>query len=104
MQEHETVWDHNRTYDLNADDSRNLAAVGTFCIVRESDLRDDVLDPHDWTEHLRNERLVAIVPIDKRDRGVVLTYRGRELLELHCWDRDDERRDALGDGVKPSAS
>lgn len=58
----------------------------------ESDLRDKLLDPrNDSLEHLRDEGLVATVPLDERDRGVVLTERGRELLELHRRDRDDER-------------
>jgi hypothetical protein len=42
---------------------------------------------------------VETVPLDERDRGVVLTDRGRELLELHLRDRDDARRDPYGDRI-----
>jgi hypothetical protein len=39
------------------------------------------------------------MPLDERDRAVVLTDRGRELLEMHRRDRDDERGDRYGDRV-----
>jgi hypothetical protein len=98
--EREIVWDHDRTYELNGEDSRNLATVGVFRVVAEGDLRDDELDPRsNSVEHLRDEGLVASIPLDERDRGVVLTERGRELLELHVRDRDDDSRERFGDGV-----
>ena len=60
----------------------------------------DLLDPRsDSLDHLRDEGLVATIPLDERDRGVVLTDRGRELLEMHRRDRDDERGDRYGDRV-----
>ena len=95
----EVVWDRDQTYELNGDDSRNLATVGAFRVVPENDLRDG-LDPRsDSLEHLRDEGLVATVPLDERDRGVVLTERGRELLELHVRERDDDMRERFSDGV-----
>lgn len=98
--EREVVWDHDQTYELNGEDSRNLATVGAFRIVPEGDLRDDELDPRSHSlDHLRDEGLVDTIPLDERDRGVVLTDRGRELLEMHLRDRDDERRDPYGDRV-----
>lgn len=90
------VWDREQTYELNGDDSRSLATVGAFRVVPDSDL----LDPRsDSLDHLRDERLVATIPLDERDRGVVLTDRGRELLEMHRRDRDDDRGDRYGDRV-----
>jgi hypothetical protein len=92
----EVVWDREQTYELNGDDSRSLATVGAFRVVPDSDL----LDPRsDSLDHLRDEGLVATIPLDDRDRGVVLTDRGRELLEMHRRDRDDERGDRYGDRV-----
>ena len=72
--EREVVWDHEHTYELNGDDSRSLATVGAFRVVPDSDL----LDPRSESlDHLRDEGLVATIPLDERDRGVVLTDRGR---------------------------
>jgi hypothetical protein len=97
--EREVVWDHDQTYDLNREDSRNLATVGAFRVVPEGDLRDDGMDPRsDSLDHLRVEGLVQTMPLDERDRGVVLTDRGRELLEMHLRDRH-ERRDPYADHV-----
>jgi hypothetical protein len=94
--EREVVWDRDQTYELNGDDSRSLATVGAFRVVPDSDL----LDPRsDSLDHLRDEGLVATIPLDERDQGVVLTDRGRELLEIHRRDRDDERGDRYGDRV-----
>jgi len=94
--EREVVWDREQTYELNGDDSRSLATVGAFRVVPDSDL----LDPRsDSLDHLRDEGLVLTIPLDERDRGVVLTDRGRELLEMHRRDRDDDRGDRYGDRV-----
>jgi hypothetical protein len=98
--EREVVWDHDQTYNLDSEDSRNLATVGTFRVVPEGDLQDDLLDPRSESlDHLRDEGLVATVPLDERDRGVVLTDRGRELLDMHRRDRDDERGDRYANRV-----
>jgi len=98
--EREVVWYRDQTYELNGDDSRSLATVGAFRVVPDRDLLDDLLDPRaDSLDHLRDEGLVATIPLDERDRGVVLTDRGRELLEMHRSDRDDERGDRYGDRV-----
>jgi hypothetical protein len=98
--EREVVWDHDQTYELNGEDSRTLAAVDAFRVVPEGDLREDALDPRsDSLDHLRDEGLLETMPLDERDRGVVLTDRGRELLEMHRRDRDDERGDRYGDRV-----
>ena len=66
----------------------------------ENDLRDDALGPRsDSLDHLRDEGLLERMPLDERDRGVVVTDRGRDLVEMHLRDRDDARRDPYGDRV-----
>ncbi|MBW8868221.1 MAG: hypothetical protein JF610_12990 [Acidobacteria bacterium] len=98
--EREVVWDRDQTCELNGEDSRTLATVGAFRVVPEGDLRDDAIDPRsDSLDHLRHEGLLDTMPLDERDRGVVLTDRGRELLDMHRRDRDDEGGDRYGDRV-----
>jgi DNA-binding MarR family transcriptional regulator len=58
-----------------------------------SEVRDDDL------RHLREEGLIERVPLDGRDRAVVLTERGRGLLETHCRDRDSDHRQAFYAGA-----
>ena len=50
-EESELVVDRDHVYDLNGDDSRTLAAVGTFRVVPEHDLDAD----RDTLNHLRGE-------------------------------------------------
>jgi len=102
--EREIVLDErDRTYELNGEDSRTLATVGTFRVVSESDLRDHregALDPRDdGHRHLRDQGLVRSVSLDGRDRVMTLTERGRSLLECHRRDRGDERRQEFHSGV-----
>ncbi len=60
--ERELVVDRDRVYELNAEDSRTLAAVGTFRVVPEQDLDTD----QDTLRHLRDEGLVATVDVGAR--------------------------------------
>jgi hypothetical protein len=53
-EERELVVDRDRVYELNGENSRTLAAVGTFRVVPEQDLDID----HDTFDHLRQEGLV----------------------------------------------
>jgi hypothetical protein len=100
--ERELVLDRDRAYELNGEDSRTLAAVGAFRVVPERDLdsRDDALDcRNDSLEHLIEQGLVRTVSLDGHDRGVILTDRGRGLLEANRRDRDDERQQEFYAGV-----
>jgi hypothetical protein len=94
--ERELVLDRDRVYELNGEESRTLAAVGTFRVVSERDLfdsREESLNPRDGAlEHLRDEGLIRTVSLDEHERGVVLTDRGRDLLEANRRDRDDDRQ------------
>ena len=98
--EREVVWDRDQTYELNGEDSRTLAAVGAFRVVpkggparRRARYRSNSLG------HLRDEGLLETCRWTNAIAPSSLTDRGRELLEMHRRDRDDERGDRYGDRV-----
>jgi hypothetical protein len=94
-EERELVVDRDRVYELNGDDSRALAAVGTFRVVPVQDL-----DPHhDTLRHLRQEGLVETVDLGGDGRGLTLTREGRGLLDSHALERDDGTQQAFHAGV-----
>ena len=93
--ERELVLDRGRVYDLNGEDSRSLAAVGVFRVVREHDLDTDP----ETVEHLRGERLVETVDLGDGERGLTLTREGRDLLDAHSLNRDGEPSQAFYEGV-----
>ena len=86
--------DRENLYELNGEDSRMLATIGAFRMVAERDLetvRDPDWDPWDDTlEHLRDEGLIRFVAINQGERAVVLTGDGRDLLEAHRRERDED--------------
>ena len=97
-EERELVLDRDHVYELNGENSRTLAAVGTFRVVpeHELDVHNDTLD------HLRDEGLVETVDLGADDRGVVLTKDGRDLLDSHTLDREDKAPQAFYAGVSRS--
>ena len=95
-EERELVVDRDRVYELDGEDSRTLAAVGAFRIVPERDI------DHDTLAHLRDEGLVETVDLGDDERGLTLTSEGRDLLDSHSMDRDDEARQAFYAGVSRS--
>jgi hypothetical protein len=94
-EERELVVDRDRLYELDGDDSRTLAAVGAFRVVPEHDLDVD----RDTVEHLHDEGLIDIVDVGDDERGLTLTREGRDLLNAHVIDRDDESAQAFSSGV-----
>jgi hypothetical protein len=84
--ERELVVDRDRVYELDGEDSRTLAAVGTFRVVPEHDL--DL--PRDTLDNLHDQRLVDAVELGDGERGLTLTTDGRELLDSHSHERDGE--------------
>ena len=91
--ERELVRDRDREYTLRGSESRTLSLVGSFRVVSSRDLSDHdgrPLDPRKGDlRHLREQGLVRTIPIEgRRDVAVVLTQRGRDLLESHRRDRD----------------
>jgi hypothetical protein len=101
--ERELVHDRDHDYRLNGSDGRTLTAVGAFRIIAERDLRPASTSAlemgHSDVRHLRAEGLIQRVSIDGRDHGIVLTERGRGLLESHRRDRDSEPRQAFYGGA-----
>jgi hypothetical protein len=104
--ERELVRDRDREYILRGSESRTLSLVGSFRVVSSRDLRDHdgrPLDPRKGDlRHLREQGLVRTIPIDgRRDVAVVLTDRGRDVLESHRRDRDG-RSPGRGPGLRDS--
>jgi len=99
--ERELVRDRDRDVGLRGSEARTLATVGAFRVVSSRDLSDHdgrSLDPNRGDlRHLREEGLVRTVDVQgHRDVAVVLTDRGRDVLEAHR--RVHSSRDARGRG------
>jgi hypothetical protein len=91
-------------YTLRGSESRSLATVGAFRVVPARDLRDHAdrpADPRDGDlRHLREQGLIETVRIPGyREQAVVLTDRGRDLLEANR-DRDRDSGQAFYAGLK----
>jgi len=101
----EIVFDpRDREYTLRGSETRTLSTVGAFRVVPAHDLRDHIGRPADPRNgdlrHLREQGLIETVRLDgRRDVAVVLTDRGRSLLESHR-DRDHDPRQAFYSGLK----
>lgn len=87
--ERRPVRDRDRVYEINGTESRMLATVGAFRVVAESDLHDGRDDTRRALRHLEQEGLLRTSPVSSDDRAVVLTDRGRDLLEANRYQRDD---------------
>ena len=103
--EREVVYDaRERDYTLRGSESRTLSTVGSFRVVSGRDLRDHSgreATPRDGDlRHLREQGLINTVRLEgRRDVAVVLTDRGRDLLESNR-DRGYEPRQAFYAGLK----
>jgi hypothetical protein len=91
--ERDFVLERNHAYRLNGNDSRTLATVGVFRVISERELSKHHVD------HLRGEGLIQKVWLTPRERGVVLSRHGRDVLESHRRDRDAPRRQAFHAGA-----
>jgi hypothetical protein len=96
--ERERVWARDSDVRLRGSEVRALATVGAFRVVPAGDLRDGQdrpLNPHRGDlRHLRDQGLVETIPAIGEDRAlVVLTERGRDVLERNRW--SSVQRDAL---------
>lgn len=91
--EREIVHDaRDREYTLRGSETRTLSTVGAFRVVSARDLRDHHGGPADPRSgdlrHLREQGLVRTERLDgHRDHVVVLTDRGRDLLNSHRFER-----------------
>jgi hypothetical protein len=87
--ERRPVRERDRVYEINGTESRMLATVGTFRVVSESDLREGREDSRRGQRHLEQEGLLRTFPLSSDDRAIVLTDRGRDLLEANRHERHD---------------
>jgi hypothetical protein len=87
--ERRPVRERDRVYDINGTESRMLATVGAFRVVSESDLHDGRGDTRKGLRHLEREGLIRTSPLSSDDRAVVLTDRGRDLLEANRHERHE---------------
>ena len=90
----ERVQSRRRDYDLDGADVDALATIGAFRVVQEADLRDGVEAGHTRARisRLQDADLLDRIPLDGPGRDVVvLTDRGRDLLDGHRLPRDDAR-------------
>ncbi|MEP6919307.1 MAG: hypothetical protein ABJC89_26935, partial [Acidobacteriota bacterium] len=98
-EERELVLVRDRSYELNGPESRTLATVGAFRVVRTADLRD--LADSKAMRHLRDQSLVKPVPLGGRDRDVVvLTREGRDVLQVRRRDDVREPRQVFHAGLR----
>lgn len=81
----ERVWFREHSVLLRGSESRALATTGTFRVVYADGLRDSrghSFDPRTGElRHLREQKLVRTIPIRDGRALVVLTERGRDVLE-----------------------
>jgi DNA-binding MarR family transcriptional regulator len=87
--ERRPVRERDRVYEINGTESLMLATVGAFRVVSESDLQDDRGDTRKALRHLEREGLLRTSPLSSDDRVVVLTDRGRDLLEANRYERHE---------------
>jgi DNA-binding MarR family transcriptional regulator len=101
--ERQPVRERDRVYEIDGTESRVLATVGAFRVVAERDLHDGRDDTGKGLRHLEREGLVRTSPLSTDDRAVVLTDRGRDLLEANRHDRQErswEPRQAFYAGLR----
>jgi len=94
--ERELVRDRDREYTLRGSESRTLSLVGVFRVIPARDLQDHDGRPCDPRKgdlrRLREQGLIRTVPVPGHRHGVVvLTERGRDLLESHRKERHSSR-------------
>ncbi len=102
----EQVRERDRVYEIDGAESRTLATIGAFRVVAESDLhdlREDAQRSRRSLTHLETEGLIRRSPLSSDDRAVVLTERGRDLLEASRYERperSDESRQIFYAGLR----
>ena len=100
--ERRPVRDRDRVYEIDGTESRMLATIGAFRVVSESDLHDGPEDSRRVQRHLEQEGLLRSSALSADDRAVVLTDRGRDLLEAnrHEQERSWEPRQTFYAGLR----
>jgi len=86
------VWFREHSVLLRGSESLALATTGAFRVVHADDLRDSrsqAYDPRSGElRHLREQKLVRTIPIRDGRALVVLTERGRDVLERNRHERE----------------
>jgi hypothetical protein len=88
----EHVRDRHRVYEVDGVESRAVATIGAFRVIAESDLhdiREDLQGSKRSLKHLEDEGLIRTSPFSSDDRAVTLTDRGRDLLEVNRFEREE---------------
>jgi hypothetical protein len=100
-QDRELIRVRERTYELNGAESRTLATVGAFRVVRTEDLRDPSDPREGGLKHLRDQGLVRSVSLGGRTRDVVvLTREGCDVLEARRREDAPEPRQVFYEGLR----
>lgn len=105
--EREIVRERKRSYELNGRESDALATVAAFRVVEVSDVhqilgqdRGERSAPKSL-DHLQASGLLERIPLERRDDDVVvLTARGRDLLEANRCEHAGEPRQAFYAGLR----
>jgi hypothetical protein len=105
--EREIVRERKRSYELNGREAEALATVAAFRVVQVSYV-EEVLGQEQGgrsaqksLDHLQASGLLERIPLERRDDDVVvLTDRGRDLLEANRCERADEPRQTFYAGLR----
>jgi hypothetical protein len=102
----ELVRDRKRSYELNGPEGEALATIGAFRVVRADDLREvfpqrEQRATRDGLRHLEESGLVERIQLENHSRDVVvLTGRGRDVLDANRVQRNHEPRQAFYAGLR----
>jgi hypothetical protein len=105
--EREIVRERKRSYELNGREAEALATVAAFRVVQVSDVQEILgqergeRSAQKSLEHLQASGLLERIPLERRDADVVvLTTRGRDLLEANRCEHAGEPRQAFYAGLR----
>jgi hypothetical protein len=105
--EREIVRERKRSYELNGREAEALATVAAFRVVQVSDVHQILgqdrgeRSAEKGLDHLQASGLLERIPLERRDDDVVvLTDRGRDLLEANRRERAGEPRQTFYGGLR----
>jgi hypothetical protein len=105
--EREIVRERKRSYELNGPESDALATIAAFRVVQVRDIQEMLDDGRGGRsaqkslDHLQVSGLLERIPLERRDDDVVVvTDRGRDLLEANRCEHAGEPRQAFYAGLR----
>jgi DNA-binding MarR family transcriptional regulator len=105
--EREIVRERKRSYELNGREAEALATVAAFRVVQVSDVHQILgqdrgeRSAQKSLDHLQASGLLERIPLERRDADVVvLTDRGRDLLEANRCEHAGEPRQTFYAGLR----